>query len=1168
MEDCEAIKSVITPVRLCIFFTLVLTCMGSRLAETSLFNSEGKIRQFAGYESTVFKSSRSKFTQKQVRVKRQTAGTFVGSDLTSRDCGFVPARNASLVESVYKYFSDESSTNILEYDVTVISGGQRLNLASFSGPESYKPFRWYRTQGEGSSELLQVNHYYFGLIWPFMELGLDKVKVTINVTSPACLQNLPRGEIELLLTDYFLKDFNINPDTVEHPYVKADKVEVCHMTIRNENNWGKLTYKCCGFESDILQCRDVKEDAWVWVLRAFIMTVTILLFLYFPVILPRGYRIYDYAYYPPGGLQFNFLATTSPENYRKRQGTQILQPKDIKKMTNLRCSLAGVRPDQTYTAHVKRLDVNVGADRLLQEDYPVIDLGRSLFDTFVRCKIRHADPLEDCCKTNACGVYCLPGRPSWQAWMRAIRTVLVMAALAVPAVPFMYSQAGEGLEYQELDDAIEDRGLQRPFNFYVGKIFSKIVVGVLATMYVLHTIIIIIDGATDGNIGRLYSDVLDVSEKKGTIRKRMEKSQSCVKRALRPVQRCGVLMVPVWILALLAMPIYLILDFLFRAPMIRVFIEGFKRLLGYMRVYRRKPEDDARTVCGMIEVYLFFLSIVFVFIVLGIGANFLVHVVAMVIVKVLIDAKLVYRVLPAVLLLLLYIRDSFSRVAQKYADFLAQVMTAMRAREQDDLKRESFKPWDQQMNKIFKIFPQQIEVDPDDEVIEVKDAKPKETKDEEFSAKKKKNLFLLKNGEVRMHLGQLLLFLNKEDFLFTSKKFLFSCCTMDCTGAPGHLEDNYIKAAIDFMKIGIFLIFLFLVVMAYGNAYYISPNNQMFVTLVSGMVPLLLRNVFLKRGTLETVKVDYRFESRLEEKIAAFFQSWQIHDINLSDVHIFGAQSNMQKQISAAESEAPPSEETTKTHTLTTGAPKKSESGENESTRTLHLVLDLSDDPNFLDTPPTTQPAPALDPYSLQGNASKDSGCCCWRAKVLRFVENSVASETDDQRKPNTSKAPEHPGKPPRRRSSMNFFYDGETGHHVNTHVKDAPNDNNLHRNGQGTNTGAPLRHYNPQEARPYERAVDGGEVSPSEEHSRRNFGRWMRQSEERREALRRARNKEEREHAAHIISGLEAYMIGNAAANSMGMAGDTGSGYERHDSGVSASSVAPPPPNGDASEV
>ncbi|RUS86073.1 hypothetical protein EGW08_006166 [Elysia chlorotica] len=740
--------------------------------------------------------------------------------------------------------------------------------------------------------------------------------------------------------------------------------------------------------------------------------------------------------------------------------------------------------------------------------------------------------------------------------MRAIRTVLVMGALALPALPFMYSQAGEGLEYQQLDDAIEDRGLQRPFNFYVGKVFSKIIVGVLAAMYVLHVIIIVIDGATDGNIGRLYSDVLDVSERKGTIRKRMEKSQSCVKRALRPVQRCGVLMVPVWVLALLAMPIYLVLDFILRAPMLRVFMEGFKRLLTYIRVYERKPEDDAKTVCGMIEVYLFFLSIVFVFIVLGIGANFLVHVVAMVIVKVLVDAKLVYRVLPVVLLLLLYIRDSFSRVALKYSDFLAQVMTAMRAREQDDLKRESFKPWDRQLNKIFRIFPNQIEADPDDEVI---NAKPEggddSTEETETAAKKKKNLFLLKNGEVRMRLCQLLLFLNKDDFLFTSKKFLFSCCTMDCTGAPGHLEDNYIKAAIDFMKIGIFLIFLFLVVMAYGNAYYISPNNQMFVTLVTGLVPLLLRNFFLKRSTLETVKVDYRFESRLEEKIAAFCQSWQIKDINLSDLHPLGAKTNA--KTPSSQTKLGPSTEALSDTGLSSigGKTKNYTSSLAESSRVLHLVLDISEDPNFLTTVPHAQADPGVDPFSLKdNNGPNDGGCCNWAARIKRVVfcscckgDNSVSVGADDKARTQTQdgRMPERVDRVPRRRSSMNYFFDGDKEEPIDLDTNktlkhpygNSSNSNNTRgRGNNNNNNGSALQQYNPQEARPYGGPTESDQ-SASEEVQGPSHGRWMRQSAERREALRRARDAAERARAANVISGLEAFAMTNAIVNSVGEA-------------------------------
>ena len=86
----------------------------------------------------------------EVRVKRQAAGSF--SDLTPRDCGFGPVNNVTFVESVYQYFSVESSTNILEYDVTVMNDGQAVDLESTIGPETYKPFRYRLVRGHANEE--------------------------------------------------------------------------------------------------------------------------------------------------------------------------------------------------------------------------------------------------------------------------------------------------------------------------------------------------------------------------------------------------------------------------------------------------------------------------------------------------------------------------------------------------------------------------------------------------------------------------------------------------------------------------------------------------------------------------------------------------------------------------------------------------------------------------------------------------------------------------------------------------------------------------------------------------------------------------------------------------------------------------------------------------------
>ena len=254
---------------------------------------------------------------------------------------------------------------------------------------------------------------------------------------------------------------------------------------------------------------------------------------------------------------------------------------------------------------------------------------------------------------------------------------------------------------------------------------------------------------------------------------------------------------------------------------------------------------------------------------------------------------------------------------------------------------------------------------------------------------------------------------------------------------------------------------------------------------------------------------------------------------------------------------------------------KKYESGEAGSSRVIHLVLDLSGDPGFLNTAPVAQPVPGVDPYSLKDTSSKDDGCCSWRARIKRFVfcscckgDNTVAAGAEDNAgTPTPAQAGETSRK---RRSSNNFFWNGETGY-PNEPDKNRISNGKSHRgkrnksNQRGNNAETPLRHYNPQEARPYEGVSEAG-VSLPEELQGTNHGRWIRQSDERREALRRARNAEERARAANNISGMDAFLISNAMMNSGIMADTNASSNEGRGSEGSIPS-ADPPAGGDFTE-
>lgn len=301
-----------------------------------------------------------------------------------------------------------------------------------------------------------------------------------------------------------------------------------------------------------------------------------------------------------------------------------------------------------------------------------------------------------------------------------MRTILVLAVLAVPSLPFMYAISAENLDYQQLAQEFEERGLQRSFNFYTGEVFGKVIVAVVGFMYVLHAVIVTADGATDGNISRLYTEVLDIAEKRDTVAKRGSSYNSVIKKALSFIKRFGALFIPVWLVGLCLLPVFLVVLFVFSAPLFRVLLHALKILTRNSKTIERSL-NVRRKVLDLLEIFWFCITIIFVFVVLAVGFNFLVHLLAMIIVKVLVDAQLVYRVLPVILLLILYVRDSFGRVTQSYASFQGKIMEVVKMKEAEDLRRECLKSWEDQQNKVFKIVPEPVPFDPDDEIVKKRD---------------------------------------------------------------------------------------------------------------------------------------------------------------------------------------------------------------------------------------------------------------------------------------------------------------------------------------------------------------------------------------------------------------------------------------------------------------
>ncbi|CAL1542246.1 unnamed protein product, partial [Lymnaea stagnalis] len=93
--------------------------------------------------------------------------------------------------------------------------------------------------------------------------------------------------------------------------------------------------------------------------------------------------------------------------------------------------------------------------------------------------------------------------------------------------------------------------------------------------------------------------------------------------------------------------------------------------------------------------------------------------------------------------------------------------------------------------------------------------------------------FEFKNNTLRMTLKHPFLDIYRSRI---SKDFFYHCVSMDHVRAPGTALKNNWKAVLLFCRLGAFITFVYLVLMAYGNILFISPTNRAFVTFAAGIL--------------------------------------------------------------------------------------------------------------------------------------------------------------------------------------------------------------------------------------------------------------------------------------------------------------------------------------------
>ena len=126
-------------------------------------------------------------------------------------------------------------------------------------------------------------------------------------------------------------------------------------------------------------------------------------------------------------------------------------------------------------------------------------------------------------------------------------------------------------------------------------------------------------------------------------------------------------------------------------------------------------------------------------------------------------------------------------------------------------------------------------------------------------------------------INDLILFIDNDDVPRIPSKLFDEVCQIRVPGSPGPVYLSLLKATVKFCFIIMFLGFVFIVVLSFGEVYRMSGTSQMLATMAGGFTPFIFSYI-LKPANPDPELGSVSFKSKLEEVIIIFWQIWPMYD--------------------------------------------------------------------------------------------------------------------------------------------------------------------------------------------------------------------------------------------------------------------------------------------------
>ena len=763
----------------------------------------------------------------------------------------------------------------------------------------YHPNIWARIGHSHGQTILSLAFNYGILSLMTLSFGVAKFPVSLYEEPVNCLSSLSEENKVKVVLDIMLRDFKRHGEIVV-----LEGQSVCHQLIVDDNNQARFMDQCCykNQTSDNIVCTTEDPNTYLQLLSTLMVLVYFMLLLTGPMVVTSMLEgdildTVDYVIKLKEPLYKTIAVTNNLADEKSRIiASHCINLKPKKDFRRCREVLKVLPRDKIFPIKISEFNIRVNYMKLLTENKVPVGVMQSLFRAVFLCRLEEVGAFQDCCESSVYGYHGKKKARPWISLCRIVGRILFVFFLPLPyyvrlIIYYMFEHE-EIIIRRAATDAV---GLPPYFDYKILQYLTPIhpmFIGIYFTYFTTGIWLAYRSCFPEKSdfqtvITDAFSDLADQSW--------LTAANMLIRNIVWPFRKFGVLGFLVGLIYWpIVIPLTVFTCVFYCVPLAYLICRIIAHAIGVATPNAldtdlklpgeisqpahmfetdkllEKLSEQSRTKNKLQKLYTqyctkkVFLNILksiiciatllSVLIMFAECVSFVLQVCLFTMMGLIVNAGKVLKYGTLIFLVVIYSYDTYNNVYVKYLKLNKSLFSEVKNRVRHDLNEVTSLPSHLQANTGFK-------------AAEASEQGEHELTDD-----------INKDNTQQWIINDLILFVDNDDTPRMPKKLFEEVCEIRVAGSPGPVARSLMEATGRFLIIVMFLVFVFIVVLSFGDVYNLSSTNQMLATMAGGFLPFIFSSL-LKPAAPDLELNSVSFRSKLEEILINFWQTWPMYDL-------------------------------------------------------------------------------------------------------------------------------------------------------------------------------------------------------------------------------------------------------------------------------------------------